>query len=103
MWTVRSTPHTPTAVSTQKNKKTENVTLHTQLKGAVRLIMPPTAAFVSRGLMCGGEGLRETPWPGMGPAAVLFEVTVGTRSFIFTEKNENSRDVCDWQTVLLAQ
>lgn len=48
--------------------------------------MPPRAAFVSWGLMCGGEGLREMPWPGMGPAAATFEVTVGTRSFIFTEK-----------------
>ncbi len=69
-----------------RHKKSENVTLHTQLKGAVRLIMPPRAPFVSRGLMCGGEGLRETPWPGMGPAAATFEVTFGTRSFIFTER-----------------
>lgn len=52
----------------------------------MRLIMPPRAAFVSWGLMCGGEGLRETPWPGMGPAAATFEVTVGMRSFIFAEK-----------------
>lgn len=48
--------------------------------------MPPRAAFVSWVLMCGGEGLGETPWPGMGPAAAMFEVTVRTRSFIFTEK-----------------
>lgn len=50
--------------------------------------MPPTAAFVSWGLMCGGEVLRETPWPGMGPAAATFEVSGGTRPFIFTEERK---------------
>lgn len=50
--------------------------------------MPPRAAFVSWGLMCGEEGLKESPWPGMGPAAATFEVTVRTRSFIFTEKRK---------------
>lgn len=53
--------------------------------------MPPTAAFVSWGLKWGREVLRETLWPGMGPAAATFEVTVGTRSFIFTEKKKKTQ------------
>lgn len=47
------------------HKKTENVTLHTQLKAAACLIMAPRAAVVSRGLMCREKGLVETPRPGM--------------------------------------
>lgn len=49
------------------------------------------SCFVSWGLMWGREVLRETPWPGMGPAAATFEVTVGTRSFIFTEKRKKTQ------------
>lgn len=44
--------------------------------------------------MCSGEGLREPPCLGMGPADAAFEVTAGPRSFIFTEKR---RKLLGWQ------
>ena len=65
--------------------------------------MPPRAAFVSWGLMCREEGLREMPWPGMGPATAMFEVSVRTKSFIFTKRKQNSGDGSDWRAILLVQ
>ena len=59
-----SSSHTGRSVDTW-HKKTENVTLHTQLKAAAYVITAPRAAVVSRGLMCREEGLVEMPWPGM--------------------------------------
>lgn len=60
--------------------------------------MAPRAAFVSWGLMCREEGLGETAWP-VWPAVTMFEVTVGTRAFIFTERDENSSHDSDWHSV----
>lgn len=48
--------------------------------------------------MCREEGMGETPWP-VRPAVTMFEVTVGTRAFIFTERDENSSRDSDWHAV----
>lgn len=51
--------------------------------------------LLSAGVWCGeGETLREIAWPGIGPAAAMFEITVGIRSFIFTEKGGKLMGCC---------
>lgn len=83
---VRSTPHTQAAVSTHDTRR-QRMSHFTHSWKEWSASLCHLELLLSAGVWCvEGERLRETPWPGMGPAAATFEVTVGTRSFIFTEK-----------------
>lgn len=81
------------------HKTTENVTLHTHSwKAVASLIMAPRAAVVSQGFWCAE---RKGWWRRCSlvwPALAMFEVTAGTKAFIFTERDEKLQP---WQWLAL--